>query len=221
MRVVKWFAPLLLVLALGAAAVGIAACTRPEAEEPELATVYDTEVVVDRSVGTMTQEDYPAGCEVVALINALHSFGVDLDFGEAYFLFDHSTGDFVNSWWGDPYTEGAAYPPAVTKAANRALDGTPHSARDMTGETTEGIADCITNGGVCIVWYTTDDQPPRWTDWEVDGYRMYSNEHAVVVYDMGGGFMHVMDSLQGLRDIGIGEFTKIWEDCGSMAVALK
>lgn len=204
-------------------ALALCGCAQQPAEE--LATVYDAPAEVQAEVGcvgTMTQENYPAGCEVVSLINALHTFGVDLDFEHAYACFDKSDWDFANAWWGDPYTEGAAYPPAMVTAARRALQGTAIQVRDMTGETLEGIADALANGGVCIVWTTTDDAPPVWTGWTVDGWEMYANEHCVVVHgiDISDGSISVMDPLKGDRLMSADVFEEIWTACGSMAVAI-
>lgn len=203
-------------------ALALSGCAHQPAEE--LATVYDAPAEAQAEVGrvgTMTQEDYPAGCEIVSLINAVHTFGIDLDFEHAYDCFDKGPG-FVGTWWGDPYTEGAAYPPAMVTAARRALKGTAIQVRDMTGETLEGIADTLANGGVCIVWTTTDDAPPVWTGWTVDGWEMYANEHCVVVHgiDISDGSVSVMDPLKGDRRMAIGAFNEIWTACGSMAVAI-
>lgn len=192
-------------------------------QSTDLATVYDSpaETVAEvGSVGTMTQEDYPAGCEVVSMINALHTFGINLSFGEAYGMLDHSDWDFVHAWWGDPYIEGAAYPPAMVDALGLALADTEIDARDMTGETLEGFVDTFQAGGVVIAWVTTDGAMPRWTDWEVDGYRMYSNEHCVVAFDISDDGVDIMDPLSGERVIDTATFNEIWTACGSMAVRI-
>lgn len=172
------------------------------------------------AVGTATQEDHMAGCEVYALMNALQKFGIELSFEEAYGLFDKSQDDFVTSWWGDPDIEGAAYPPAMVTAAERALDGTAIQVRDMTGETLEGVHDAIEGGGVAIVWVTTDDSLPVWTGWVVDGYEMYANEHCVVVHGIDGEGVRIMDSLKGDRVMDTGVFNEIWQACGAMGVAI-
>lgn len=201
-------------------ALSLCACS---SEPVELATVYDSPAEVESEVGrvgSMTQEDYPAGCEIVSLINALHTFGIDYSFGQAYGLFDHSDSDFVNAWWGDPYVMGAAYPPAMVEALERGLAGTDIDVRDMTGETLEGFADAFQDGGVCIAWVTTDDAPPEWTGWVVDGYEMYANEHCVVVYDLSDDGVSIMDPLHGDRLMDTAEFNEIWTACGSMAVRI-
>ena len=202
-------------------ALALSGCVQHPSDE--LATVYDapaeTQTEAGR-VGTMTQELYPAGCEVVSLINALHTFGIDLDFEHAYGCFDKSDWDFVNAWWGDPYTEGAAYPPAMVTAARRALQGTAIQVRDMTGCSVEDLTGVLDGGGVIIVWATTDDALPRWTEWEVDGWRMYANEHCAVLHGLEDGIASVMDPLKGDRRISADVFEEIWTACGSMAIAI-
>ena len=203
--------------------LALAGCSA-ESREPELATVVDSPAE-DRAevgaVGTATQEEHPAGCEIYALMNALQKFGIEYDFDETYSFFDRSDDNFVVAWWGDPDTEGAAYPPAMVTAAKRALRGTAIEARDMTGETLEGIHDAIDGGGVAIVWVTTDDGMPRWTDWWCGAYRMYANEHCVVVYDISDEGVYIMDSLAGERVIAASAFNEIWQACGAMGVSIK
>lgn len=218
MRPVKWFMPLLLVFALGAAALGIAACTKADDSGQDVAQAVIVEKRVPREI--LQLPDHPAGCEIVALQSALSTFGIDLDFEQTFSMFDHSDTDFVNAWWGDPDTEGAAYPQAVTKAAKRALMGTEYQAENITGYGFQSIIDAIEARGVVIAWYTTDGQAPRWTTWAVDHWAMYENEHALVVYDVDDQDVLCMDPLRGKRKIPLDEFQSIFEACGSMAVAI-
>lgn len=222
MSALRYFAPVLAVIVLGMAALLIAA-GNVQHETVELATVYDSpaspQYIVDgKAIGDELQyPDHPAGCEIVALQNALEAFGIEKSFDDTFALFDKSDSDFVNAWWGDPDTEGAAYPPAMVEAVERA----GLYARDMTGETLEGIADAVeTHGGVAIIWYTTDLEPPRWTGWKVDGWEMYANEHVAVVYHMAGDMLYISDPIRGLTAMEVGEFNELWEACGSMGVAV-
>lgn len=164
--------------------------------------------------------EYPAGCEIVSLQNTLCAFGVDLTFEETYALFDKSNSDFVYHWWGNPETEGAAYPPAMVAAANRALDGTEFSAMDITGCSFAEIEKYTGQGKLVISWYTTDGNSPRWTDWSVNGHMMYENEHCVVVYATYDGKVYFSDPMYGMVDIGMDMFDKVWQECGAMAVVV-
>lgn len=192
---------------------------------PKLATVTDSpskEVDAARAPGQeMQMPDYPTGCEVVALQNALDGFGVNLNFDEVYGLIDKSEDDFVTAWWGSPYgSGGAVYPPGMATAANRALAGSGYVALDATGATLEGIADCLGRRGLALVWITTDMQPPRFTGWDIGKWRMYDNEHCAVVYDMHDGLLFLQDPLHGDVSVPVGEFQEVWEACGSMMVTI-
>lgn len=187
-------------------------------EKPEEPVVIEEERVPGDH---MQLPDYPAGCEIVTLQNALEAFGVDLTFDETYALFDHSDSDFAYAWWGDPYTQGAAYPPAMLNAVNRALESRGYIALNISGGNLEDIFHyVIEKDGLVIVWYTTDYELPRWTDWVIDQYQMYKNEHCVLVYDIADTDAHVMDPLKGDVDIPLKDFRKIWEACGALAVAV-
>lgn len=198
--------------------------------EPELAIVHDPpagssepeSVVVDGlPIGNHSQlPDYPAGCEIVSLMNALEHFDIHKTFDETFYYFNKSNVDFVNAWWGDPHIEGAAYPPAMTTAATRAVEGTGIQVQDITGETIDDIRDIISREGVVLIWYTTDYGPPRWTNWEVDGYHMYDNEHCAVVYFMTDDDVCISDPLNGSISMNISDFDTLWKSCGSMAVAM-
>lgn len=205
--------------ALALALAVVPGCAADGAEAPDGLAFELSET---RDVGCMLQlPDYPTGCEVVSLVNALHAFGVEASFDEAYALFDKSDHDYVHAWWGDPYGGGgAAYPPAMEEAANRALIGTSYRADDVTGCGLQGIADCVQAGGVIVAWVTTDMESPVWSGWEVDGWPMYANEHCVVVYGLSNGDVLVSDPLRGLVPIPLGEWYAVWDSCGQMAVSI-
>ena len=181
--------------------------------------IYDTPATEPANI--LQLPDYPAGCEIIALQSALGGIGVERDFAEVYGAFDKSGSDFVNSWWGDPYSEGAAYPPAVCEAAWRLLAGTGHSALNVTGLSLAGLSEAVNGGDLAICWVTTDYAMPRFGAWTVDGYTMYANEHVIVVYDVVGGHVLAQDPLRGRVVMAEETFRTIWEDCGSMAVLLR
>lgn len=209
----------LVIVAVGMAALLYVAGkvdTGAPVEEEEPVVIYDS-----RIPGSMLQNpDYPAGCEIVTLVNALDGYGVHVSFDEAYAAFDKSDDDFVSAWWGDPYTEGAAYPPAMVAAANRLLDGTAYEATDISGASRSELEWHVEHGSIVIAWHTTDGLRPCWTGWVVDYEEMYSNEHCMAVYAVSDGLVHVSDPLVGLMGVDEGSWMDVWEQCGSMAVAI-
>lgn len=221
-RLALALAILAIVAALTASWCGAAAQT--PGSDPETSASLDSpaesERTAERPGEVLQMPDHPAGCEICALQSALGHIGVDLTFDEAYRLFERSDSDFVNAWWGDPMIEGAAYPPAVTEAASRALDGSGHYASDASLCTIDELAEMIDDGAVSICWVTTDYAAPIWTGWYCDGSQMYSNEHAILVYDISGD-VYAMDPLRGYVAMGRETFADIWRACGSMAVVIR
>ncbi len=216
------------VLAGMAALIWLAGCVGTVDEEAAttgLVTVIDSpaeDVAPARAPGQeMQMPDYPTGCEIVSLQNALEGFGLGLTFDEVYALFDRSEHDFVNAWWGSPYgSGGAVYPPGMVAAANRGLEGSGHSAADATGCGLDGISACLDDRGLAIAWITTDMEPPRFTGWALGKWLMYANEHCAVVYDMGDGKIFLQDPLHGDVSYPIEDFLEVWEACGSMVVTI-
>ena len=215
---------LALAIAVALLMPGCATGDQDPAGSLETPIVHDSPGKEDRNAerpGEVLQmPDHPAGCEICALQSALGYIGIDLTFDDTYALFERSESDFVNAWWGDPMTEGAAYPPAVIEAASRALDGTGRHASDASLCTVDELAEMVDDGAVSICWVTTDYAAPIWTGWYCDGSQMYSNEHAILVYDMSGG-VYAMDPLRGYVAMGRDAFADIWQACGSMAVVIR
>lgn len=70
---------------------------------------------------------YPSGCEIAALTCVLNSMGYDVTLAQMiegdYVSYDSSwTGAASESYFGTPYGQGGAFPPAIVNAANRYLD---------------------------------------------------------------------------------------------------
>lgn len=175
------------------------------------------------SVGIALQNpDYPAGCEPMSLCILLKSYSYDAVMPDIMECFDITEDDFVNGYWGDVYSVGAAYPPAVVTAANRYLaeQGSRLEANDISGYSWDYIKTLVTDGKPVMIWCTTDYQPPVYVDWEIDGEYMYANEHCVVLYGAENGAAYISDPLRGLIEVPEDEFGTLYGLCGSMAVCL-
>lgn len=210
-----------------AAAISLSGCSDTQVDyiesqgKYELATIVEDGPVEERMPGdTLQMPDYPAGCEIITLMNTLYAYGVNLTFDEAYALFDTSDDDFVDSWWGNPYIEGAAYPPAMVRAALRGLEDTDYRAQNISGCTMDDIDEHTENGELVIIWYTVDGQSPRWTGWIINGYEMYANEHCAVIYDIEGDAVKLSDPTYGMTEMNYNDFESVWNECGSMAVVI-
>ena len=177
-----------------------------------------------QSVGEALQlPDYPAGCEPVSLTIMLDAYSYDIGMPGIMLYFKRSDNDFVDAYWGSEYTEGAAYPPAVVYAADRYLmnQGSKLEAVDLTGSGWDAIEWLIEEGQPVMCWVTVGYHWPIWSDWEVDGWRMYANEHCVVLYGLEDGKAKVSDPLEGMIEVDAEQFRDVWERCGGMAVNLE
>ena len=186
--------------------------------------VYPGEYTATDSVGIAFQlPDYPAGCEPISLSLLLNSYSYDIGMPDIMNYFDKSSDDFVHAYWGDIYSVGAAYPPAVVEAANRYLaeQGSRLEAYDISNFSWDAIEKTVSEGRPVMLWCTSDYQHPYYYGkWEIDGYYMYANEHAVVMYDYDDTYVYVSDPLRGYTQFDKSEFETIWNLCGRMGVAL-
>lgn len=71
--------------------------------------------------------DYPSGCEIAALTCVLNSMGYDVSLtqmieGDYVSYYPSWTGAASEYYFGTPYGQGGAFPPAIVNAANRFLD---------------------------------------------------------------------------------------------------
>lgn len=167
----------------------------------------------------------PAGCESVALTAVLRSMGFELtltEIVENYLVIDPWEGDFVYRFSGNPYISGGAFPPAMVDAANAylAAQGSESRARDITGSEFSELVSLTEAGVPVLVWTTVDLAEPYYTGMVVDGYEWYSNEHCVVLYGIEGNEALVSDPLAGIVRRDLGEFARIYEACGWMAVVI-
>lgn len=193
-----------------------------EAEAPEADRTLSA-----ASVGELLQMPaLPAGCESVALTCVLRSMGFDLgltDIVDGYLDIDPTRSDYVTGFGGDPRTGGGALPPAMVTAANRYLAAQGEQgieARDVTGTSFDGLLAQVSEGRPVLVWTTMYMADPAFTGYERDGWRWYSNEHCVVLYGVDGEDVLVSDPLEGLVRRDAAQFQRLYEACGSMAMAL-
>ncbi len=152
--------------------------------------------------------ELPTGCESIALTDALSARGFELTKTEiADYWLPTSDSDFVNAFWGNPYsTEGnACMAPGVTQAAANYLaeQDTDLEAVDMTGAPFEAVLDEVAAGNPTIVWCTIGLEEPgecyRFEHEYGRTYRLITNSHCVVVsgFDLDNGVVFASDPLAG------------------------
>lgn len=197
--------------------------------EEELATeavetALEEPTVSDRVEELLQLPDYPAGCEATSLAIVLRAMGYDVGIGDildGYLSYDPTWTD-AGSYLGDPYTGGGAFPPAVVIAADGFLSDVDSDERatDLTGATFDEIAEIVSSGTPVLVWTTMYQEPPAFSGQLVGDYAWYTNEHCVVVYGVDEGAVLVSDPLEGLVERDYARFSRLFEECGSMAVAI-
>ena len=162
------------------------------------------------------------GCELVSLGIASESMGIDFDLSEFADSYLDVDGHFATGYSGDPYSEGAGYPPGLATAANKLLAdmGSNMKAHDLTGASQDEITSIVNRGYPVLVWTTMDFDDPAFSGVFDNGHEWYENEHCVVLYGFEGSYALVSDPLEGLVTRDASRFFDIYAQCGSMALAI-
>lgn len=187
-------------------------------------TLYS--VLFAENVGELLQyPELPAGCESVALVCVLESMGFSLektDIVDSYLAIDPTYTARSEYYYGDPFSGGTAFPPAIVAAANRYLvdQGSGYRAIDVSGSTFDGLEKYLDAGYPLLVWTTMYMEEPAFSGDVFDGYAWYFNEHCVVVYGADADTVYVSDPLEGLVERDRETFESIYSACGSMAVVI-
>lgn len=173
---------------------------------------------------------YPSGCEIAALTCVLDSMGYDVTLSQMvegrYVSYDASwSGSASSAYFGSPYGQGGAFPPAIVAAANRYLEeqGAREQARELQGLTAEELLELVSEGYPVLVWTTVSFSDPAFSGEVIDGYRWYVNEHCVVLYglDASADEVLVSDSISGLVRISTARFFELYEECGALAMVIR
>ena len=192
--------------------------------EDAIAMVASTQAPYTSQVGNVNQNSagLPSGCEVVSLAVALQSMGFEADpqdIADSFLVMD---GSFATGYAGSPYGAGGGYPPGLANAANSYLlaNGGGVHAYDLTGTSFDGIKGLVMHGYPVLVWSTMFSEEPQYSNAFDGDEEWYINEHCVVVYGVDDGYVLVSDPIEGYVDRDEGEFSRIYEECGSMALVV-
>ncbi len=191
----------------------------------DTANTDDAGVVTANIQELLQYPELPAGCESVALTCVLNAMGYDIAATELvanYLPIDPTSSDH-NSFLGDPYSSGYAFPPAIIAAATNYFTaiGSSAEARDISGTDFEELLEIVESGTPVLVWSTMYFNEPVFTGLAVGPYATYYNEHCVVLYSFDDDVVYVSDPLDGLVERDRADFQRIYEICGSMAVIIK
>lgn len=166
----------------------------------------------------------PAGCEVYSLAAVLQAMGHDADPDSIVanqLPFDVEGDDYASAFWGDPYWSGEGMPPAIMAAGNAFLEEAGASERfaNLTGADFDELASKASSGTPVLVWTTLDFEDPYF-DEPLEANSFYDLEHCVVLLGVEGHRACIMDPTQGYVTVNYGWFKYLYEQCGSMALAI-
>ena len=166
----------------------------------------------------------PAGCEIYSLTAVLQAMGHDADPDSIVanqLPFDVEGDDYASAFWGDPYWSGEGMPPAIMAAGNAFLEEAGASERfaNLTGTDFDELASKASSGTPVLVWTTLDFEDPCF-DEPLEANSFYDLEHCVVLLGVEGHRACVMDPTQGYVTVNYDWFKYLYEQCGSMALAI-
>lgn len=166
----------------------------------------------------------PAGCEIYSLTAVLQAMGHDADPDSIVanqLPFDVEGDDYASAFWGDPYWSGEGMPPAIMAAGNAFLEESGASERfaNITGTDFDELASKASSGTPVLVWTTLDFEDPCF-DESLEANSFYDLEHCVVLLGVEGHRACIMDPTQGYVTVNYSWFKYLYEQCGSMALAI-
>lgn len=166
----------------------------------------------------------PAGCEVYSLAAVLQAMGHDADPDSIVanqLPFDVEGDDYASAFWGDPYWAGEGMSPAILTAGNAYLEEESASERfaNLTGTDFDELATKASSGTPVLVWTTLDFEDPCF-DEPLEANSFYDLEHCVVLLGVEGHRACIMDPTQGYVTVNYDWFKYLYEQCGSMALAI-
>ena len=166
----------------------------------------------------------PAGCEIYSLTAVLQAMDHDADPDSIVanqLPFDVEGDDYASAFWGDPYWSGEGMPPAIMAAGNAFLEEAGASERflNFTGTDFDELASKVSSGTPVLVWTTLDFEDPYF-DEPLEANSFYDLEHCVVLLGVEGHRACIMDPTQGYVTVNYDWFKYLYEQCGSMALAI-
>lgn len=183
----------------------------PAVVERAIEAVDDTYVFTDAD---LQNPELPTGCEATALAALLHWHGVDVDKVDVAKAMPEGTADdFVNAYWGDPFTADgmACMAPCVVETARLFLPQ-DETVVDVTGTPLVQLPAPVQ------VWVTMGIKEPMVSGYSQDGYQLMWNTHCVVLLATSEGTATVWDPLEGMVVYPFSTFNEVYNACGRQAV---
>lgn len=207
---------LLLSCAALAVLAGVFFCNEPAKDSPKPPALTVKDAPYEPGPQDMQLPELPTGCEATAMSTLLRLNGVNVSKTEVADAMPRSDTDFVDAFLGDPRSPngGCCMSPCAADTARKFLVG-----RGLLAYQTEG-RELTRLPKPCAVWVTVglaDAQGPIKTQ---GAYEMYYPSHCVTVLEIVGGWVRVIDPLEGLKEYPIKDFCESYKALGSQAVYL-
>lgn len=157
--------------------------------------------------------ELPTGCEATALATLLRLNGVQVTKLEVADAMPKSDWDFVDCFWGDPYSPhgGMCMSPCSEATANEFLYDTPLIAYRFEGYALEDLPT------PCAIWVTINLIEPELRSQQGD-YSMYNASHCVVLLKVDGDTSTVIDPLKGKVEYNTDRLAEVYDTLGAQAI---
>lgn len=161
--------------------------------------------------------ELPTGCEAVAASTLLRMNGVDVTkFDVADAMPKSSTREFVNAFWGDPYSSYGftCMSPCIGSTLEQFVDSSQYQIVVSKGTSLTSLP------YPCEIWVTMYMNEIRWTQYEEDGYKLPYNPHCIVVtnIDIENNLVYCVDPLVGETSYSLDTVESIYNSLGQQAV---
>ena len=187
----------------------------PETNDIIIEAGIPVEYVFDQSLD-LQMPQLPTGCEATAMSTLLRMNGLMYTKFEIADAMPKSEWDFVTCFRGDPYSPygWACMAPCATNTVNSLLGDGVFCAEDMTGTELDELPI------PCAVWVTIDLSVPQYLS-EQDGYLMTRTNHCMVLTEIDGSYVKVVDPLKGVTEYPLDTFESVYNTLGKQAVYIK
>lgn len=158
--------------------------------------------------------ELPTGCEATAASTLLRMNGIEVSKTEFADRMPKNDGeDFVNGFWGDPYSVHGMciMAPGVTNVVRGFLP-VEKTAVDLTGNSLLYLPT------PCVVWVTMGMEEPMESEYSQDGYDVLWNTHAVVMTYADEMSVGYIDPMIGPTSCGFSKFDRAYMANGRQAV---
>ena len=157
--------------------------------------------------------ELPTGCEATALATTLRMCGVEVSKEDVADAMPKSDGDFVNAFWGDPYSASGmcCMSPCVVDTAKRFIP-VEKTVVDVSG------TQLVYLPAPCVVWVTMGLEEPIESAYEQDGYTVLWNTHCVTLLYADEATVTCIDPLEGVVTYPFSKFNTAYMANGKQAV---